>query len=249
MLFDDTPGVPTNVTVSGTVSPGVITVNSSSNNFNFQGSGSISGSATLIKEGSSLLTIVCPASFTGAVFIGGGAIYAGDYSFASVSSITVTNNATLDFGGGPLSGAKPVTVSGTGVNGQGALYNSYNDLPGQVLNITLAGDTVLGGSSRWDLLSGATISGPYKVTVNWSNSGGYGEWNGVTITTNVGGIELATGKLGIKNMGNSFGNPVGMFTIDPGTELDFWTGDGGYSQEYSCPEQWPAANPHPFHNV
>jgi len=230
VLFDDTPGVPTNVTVSGTVSPGVITVNSSSNNFNFQGSGSISGSATLIKEGSSLLTIVCPASFTGAVFIGGGAIYAGDYSFASVSSITVTNNATLDFGGGPLSGAKPVTVSGTGVNGQGALYNSYNDLPGQVLNITLAGDTVLGGSSRWDLLSGATISGPYKVTVNWSNSGGYGEWNGVTITTNVGGIELATGKLGIKNMGNSFGNPVGMFTIDPGTELDFWTGDGGYSK-------------------
>ncbi|HKW30863.1 MAG TPA: hypothetical protein VJT54_16135 [Verrucomicrobiae bacterium] len=230
VLFDDTAGISTNVTVSGTVSPGVITVNSSSNHFNFQGSGSISGPAALIKEGSSLLTMVCPASFTGAVFIGGGAIYAGDYSFANVSSITVTNNATLDFGGGPLSGAKPVTVSGTGVNGQGALYNSYNDLPGQVLNITLAGDTVLGGSSRWDLLSGATISGPYKVIVNWSNSGGYGEWNGATIATNVGDIELATGKLGIKNMGNSFGNPVATFTVDPGTELDFWTGDGGYGR-------------------
>jgi hypothetical protein len=98
------------------------------------------------------------------------------------------------------------------------------------LNIALAGDTVFGGSSRWDLLSGSSISGPFKLTVNWSNSSGYGEWNGVTIATNVGGIELATGKLGIKNMGNSFGNPTATLTIDPGTELDFWTGDGGYNK-------------------
>ncbi|HEV2434939.1 MAG TPA: hypothetical protein VG077_02980 [Verrucomicrobiae bacterium] len=230
VLFDDTPGVPTNITVSGTVSPGTVTINSSANDFTFGGSGSISGLAGLIKEGSSLLTIASPASFTGPVFIGGGTVYAGDYSFADVSSITVTNNATLDFGGGPLSGARPITVSGAGVNGQGALYNSYNNLPGEVLNISLAGDTVLGGSSRWDLLSGSTISGPYQLTINWSNSGGYGEWNGVTIATNVGDIELATGKLGIKNMGNSFGNPVAAFTVDPGTELDFWTGDGGYGR-------------------
>ena len=162
--------------------------------------------------------------------IAGGMVYAGNYSFTDVSSVTVTNNATLDFGGGPLSGARPITISGTGVNGEGALYNSYNDLPNEVLNITLAGDTVFGGSSRWDLLGGSAISGPFKLTVNWSDNNGYGEWNGVTITTNVGDIELATGKLGIKNMGNSFGNPVGTFKVDPGTELDFWTGDGGYNK-------------------
>ncbi len=230
VLFDDTTGVPTNVTINGAVSPDVVTVNSSTNNFTFGGSGSITGAGGLVKGGSSLLTIVSPADFTGPVLISGGTVYAGNYSFTDVSSITVTNNATLDFGGGPLGGNKPITVSGTGVNAEGALYNSYNDLPGQVLNITLAGDAVFGGSSRWDLLSGSTLGGPHQLTVNWSNSGGYGEWNGLTIATNLGDIELATGKLGIKNMGNSFGNPAGTFMVDPGTELDFWTGDGGYAR-------------------
>ena len=79
MLFDDTAGVPTNVTVSGTVSPGSITVNSSTNNFLFGGSGSITGSGGLVKAGSSWLTILSPANFTGPVLISGGVIYAGDY--------------------------------------------------------------------------------------------------------------------------------------------------------------------------
>ena len=176
------------------------------------------------------MTILSPANFTGPVLISGGVIYAGDFSFANVSSITITNNATLDFGGGSLGGNKLIAVSGTGVNGEGALYNSYNNIPGEVLNVSLTGDAIWGGSSRWDLLSGSAISGPFKLTVNWSDNNGYGEWNGVTIATNVGDIELATGKLGIKNMGNGFGNPAGTFTVDPGTELDFWTGDGGYSR-------------------
>lgn len=230
VLFDDTAGVPTNVTVSGGVAPGRVAVNSSVNHFTFSGSGSITGSSGLVKEGSSWLTIVSPANFTGPVVISGGGVYAGDYSFTEVSSITVTNNATLDFGGGSLGGNKPVMVSGAGVNEEGALYNSYNNLPGQVLSINLTGDTVFGGSSRWDLLSGSSINGPFKLTVNWSNSSGYGEWNGLTIATNVNDIELAAGKLGIKNMGNGFGNPSAVFTVDPGTELDFWTGDGGYNK-------------------
>ena len=230
VLFDDTAAVPTNVTVNGSVVPGSFTVNTSVNSFTFGGSGSITGSSGLVKQGSSLLTLVSPASFTGPVFIGGGTLYAGDYSLANVSSITVNTNATLDFGGGPLGGPKPITVSGTGMNGEGALYNSYNNLPGEILNISLASDVVLGGSSRWDLLSGSTISGPYKLTINWSDSNGYGEWNGVTIAPNVGDVELATGKLGIKSMGNRFGNPAGVFTVDSGAELDFWTGDGGYDK-------------------
>ena len=227
VLFDDTVGVPASVTVNGTVSPGLVTVNSSTNNYTFSGSGSISGVGSLVKEGSSTLTIVCPANFTGPVTISGGTIYAGDFSFTDVSSITITNNSTLDFGGGSYT--LPVTVSGAGVNGEGAIYNSYSDYPLEDLNITLAGATTFGGSQRWDLYEGS-ISGPYNVTISWSNSGGYGEWNTATIATNVGNIELATGALGIKSMGTSFGNPASTFTVDSGTELDFWTGDPGYAK-------------------
>ena len=231
VLFDDTVGVPTTVTVNGTVSPNTITVNSSINSFTINGPGTISGSGSLFKEGSSTLTLDNPASFTGSATLSGGTLYAGNNSFKSVSAITITNNSTLDFGGGTYNTGQPVTVSGTGVSGEGALYNSYNlDIPPQIFNITLAGGTTFGGSARWDF-DGGSLSGPYNVTVNWA-SGGYGEWNSVAIATNVGDIELANGSLGIKNMGATFGNPAASFLVDPGTTLDFWTGDAGYAKNF-----------------
>ena len=230
VLFDDTAGVPTTVTINGTVAPSILTVNASTNDFTINGSGTLGGLGSLVKQGSSALTIVAAASFTGTATIGGGTVYAGNNSFKAVAAITITNNATLDFGGGTYNTGQPVLISGTGVSGLGALYNSYNDAPGEVFNITLAGDTTFGGSTRWDLVGGS-ISGPHKVTVNWA-SGGYGEWNTLAIATNVGDIELASGTLGIKNMGASFGNPSANFIVDAGTVLDFWTGDGGYARNF-----------------
>ena len=242
VLFDDTVGVSNIVTVNGSVSPSLITVNSSTNNFTFSsGTGSpvITGVGTLVKQGSSVLTIDTPQSFAGVVKIGGGTLYAGNNSFNLVSSITITNNSTLDFGGGALTGNKPITVSGTGVTNQGALFDSYPyTLPGNVMNVTLAGNTTFGGSARWDY-DGGSLSGPYKVTINWtttnvaySTANNYGEWNTVAIAPNVGDIEVATGKLGIKNMGSTFGNPAGNVLVDSGTELDFWTSDSGYARNF-----------------
>jgi hypothetical protein len=232
VLFDDTVGVPTNVTINGTVSPSVIVVNSSTNNFTFaQGTSPlISGAGSLLKEGASLLTIFSPQGLTGPVTISGGTIYAGNNCFDLVSSITITNNSTWDIGGATVPGNKPITVSGTGVSGKGAIFDSYGG-SSESLNITLAGDTTFGGSARWDLGS-SQISGAHKVTVNWSTSGGYGEWNTVAIATSVGDIELATGKLGVKSMGTTFGNPTSNFIVDSGTELDFWSGDSGYTKNF-----------------
>ena len=230
VLFDDTVGVPTSVTVTNTVSPSLITVNASTNNFTINGPGSISGFGSLIKEGSSTLTIYNPANFTGTATIIGGTVYAGNNCFRSLTGITITNNSTVDFGGGTYNTGQPITVSGTGFGGLGALYNSYSDDPGEVFNVTLAGDTTFGGSARWDFVGGS-ISGHHKVTVNWAANaanGGYGEWSAVAIATNVGNIEVATGGLGIKNMGTNFGNPSASVIVDSGAELDFYTGDGGY---------------------
>ncbi|MDB6021716.1 MAG: hypothetical protein JWQ04_1573, partial [Pedosphaera sp.] len=106
VLFDDTVGVPTSVTVSGTVISGLITVNSSTNNFTI-GSGTVTGSGGLVKKGSSTLTIFDSGAMTGPVTISGGSIIAGNNTFSSVSSITITNNATLDLSGGTLNGNKP----------------------------------------------------------------------------------------------------------------------------------------------
>jgi Concanavalin A-like lectin/glucanases superfamily len=225
VLFDDTPGVPTNVTVSGTVSPSVMTVNSSTNNFNISG-GTISGSGSLLKKGSSVLDITSSGNFTGPVGIEGGVIYAGNNCFGSVSSIVITNNSTLDIGGGALGGNKPVTVSGTGFNGEGAIFNSYEDYPVNQLNITMAGDTTFGCTARWDLGAGSQITGPYNLTIHWADTNNpYGEWTSVTIGSNVAGITLASGsKLGSHNMDSGFQNPATVITVQTNSQLIFWNG-------------------------
>jgi fibronectin-binding autotransporter adhesin len=155
---------------------------------------------------------------------------AGQNTLGSASSVTITNGATLDLDSQTLN--QSVTVAGAGVGGAGVIINSGNDIYNSVLSVTLNGDAVFGGSGRWDLASGSSISGPHKLTVMRANSGSYGEWVGVTNAMNVGDIELAVGKLGIKNMGTTFGNPAGNFIVDSGTELDFWTGDPGYAKNF-----------------
>jgi autotransporter-associated beta strand protein len=225
VLFDDTIGVPTTFSVSGVVSPASITVDSSTNKFSINSSGQISGSGGLIKQGTSTLTLNVAAGFSGPATIRGGTLKtAGGGALASALSIAVTNGGTLDFAGQTMRGGKAITLSGAGVGGQDALVNSGGELYGNVLNVTLSGDAVVGGSSRWDFASGSTISGSHKLTVRQSSSSGYGEWDGLTIATNVGDIELAVGKLGIKNMGSSFGNLASTLIVDDGCELDFWSG-------------------------
>jgi autotransporter-associated beta strand protein len=234
VLFDDTVGVPTTVTVSNTVAPNTITVNASNNAYSMGGPGTISGSGGLVKQGSSTLTITSAGNFTGPVTISGGAVYAGNNCFDSVASIAITNNSTLDLGGGQISSNKPVTVSGFGLNGEGAIYNSYDNYPKESLNITLAGDTKFGGANRWDLDTGSQISGPHNLTIDWSSNADnhYGQWNSVTIGANVASITLTnaadptsvTNGLGLTGMDAAFQNPGTVLTVSTNCQLVFYSG-------------------------
>lgn len=221
--FTDVADAPTNVVIASSVSPSLITVDATTNYF-FTGTGPITGTGGLVKKGSGTLTMLSGANMTGPVAIGGGRVYAGNFAFTAASSITVTNNATLDFGGADIGGGKPVFVSGTGINNGGALQNSSFDTYGNVLSLTLLGNATIGGSGRWDLANGTTITGPYNLTVNRANKDVYCEWTGVNIASNVGDIELALGKLGVKNMSSSWGNPASKLYVNDGAELDFWSG-------------------------
>ncbi len=224
VLFDDTPGVQTSVTVNGTVSPSLITVNTSTNSFSIA-SGTISGPGSLLKEGTSALSITCSSGLSGTATIGGGSLYAGNNCLNSISAITVSNGATLDFGGGQFSSIKPITVSGAGLNGEGALFNSYPDYPVELLNVTLAGDTSFGGTARWDLASGSQITGPHNLTVDYSGSGGSGQWGDVTIGANVPQITLTNaGTLVVSGMDTSFQNPSTLFNVSTNGQLSFNSG-------------------------
>lgn len=228
VLFDDsitnspTPSTNVNISSGQTVQPSAIT-NNSTLDYTIAGDGEIGGTASLTKRGSSTLTLDVAGSFTGPVNVSGGKLKTTKSALGSASGITITNNATLDFGGVQITGAKPVTVSGTGTVGSGALLNSGGDIYGNVLKLTLAGDSILGGS-RWDLVSGSSLAGPHKATILRSSSGGYSEWDSVVISNNVTGIELAVGNLGLKNMTTSFANPATVLTVNTNCELTFWSG-------------------------
>jgi hypothetical protein len=224
-LFDDTPGVPLSVTVSNTVYPSLVTVDSSANAYTFSGPGSLGGMGAIVKEGTSLLTIDTPSGFAGAVTVGGGTIYAGNNCFSSVGSIVVSNNSTLDFGGGQFNNVTPVTASGTGFNGQGALFNSYQDYPVEKLNVALAGDTLFSGTERWDLGAGSQISGAHNLFVDWSAAGNYGQWNGTTIGADILGVTVTNGSnLGMTAMDTSCQNPGTLFTIGANGQLLLYSG-------------------------
>jgi len=116
-----------------------------------------------------------------------------------------------------------VTCGGTA--GGGALFNSGNDFYNQTLNITLTGHTTFGGSHRWDLTSGSSLSGPFGVKLKFT--GGYAEWDTVSLAANVRDLEIVQGAFGIKGMGSSFGNMTNTLTVRPTAELDFWNSASG----------------------
>ena len=227
VTFDDTTGVATTVNVNGTVIPSMVTVNSSVNSFTIQNgnNGNLSGPANLLKEGTSALTIDTSGGLSGSFIVGGGSLSAGNYSLQSASSITVSNGATLDFAGGYYNSIKPVSVGGLGLNGEGALYNSYANNVSELLNITLTANTLFSGSQRWDMASGSTISGPYSLTLDWSHDGGYGQWNSITIGANVLQVSVTNSTtLGMTGMDTSCLNTGTLFNIGTNGQLVLYSG-------------------------
>jgi hypothetical protein len=227
VTFDDTANVPTTVTLGGTVQPSLVTVDSSVNNFSIvragDGSGVMNGSGSLVKKGTSTLTVNTGGTLTGTATIAGGVVYAGNNSFANLSGITITNNSTMDIGGGSFNNAEPVTISDSGFNGQGAIINSYGNYPTAAFQITLAGDATISGSpQRWDLVSGS-VTGAHTLTI--SGNGSYSmEWNSVTIGVNVANIIFTNGEFGMKYLDNAFQNPATVVTVASNAKFDFWNG-------------------------
>jgi hypothetical protein len=236
VLFDDTPGVPTTVAVTNTVVPSVVNVNATNNSYTFNGPSGMSGYGSIIKSGPSTLNIFTPSGFAGSVAIKGGLVYAGNNCFRSVSSISVTNGTTLDLGGGGFNNLTPITLAGSGVSGQGALINSYNDSPGELVNLIMTGDTLLGGSARWDMASGSQINGAHNLSFDMSGAGGYGQWNGVSIGANVPQITVANASsLGLTSMDTSCQNPATLFNISTNGQLVLYSGGfNGSVNLYNC---------------
>ncbi len=137
-------------------------------------SGIISGAGSLVKSGNGRLILGAANTYTGPTVIKSGVVVAqNSAAFGSaVTGTVIESGATLDIGSTLAANAlnlgnEVFTVSGTGVNGLGAIVN---DKAAQQISafgkIVLAGDTTFGAVGRWDIRSSTptlTLNG-YTLT-------------------------------------------------------------------------------------
>ena len=120
----------------------------------------------------------------------------------------VAEGATLDLGANNVNlGLEPVTVSGAGVDGQGAIVNTSGDptFVGPNLRfVTLVGNTTFGGTGRWDLRSEPATAAnawlltggqAFKLTKRGTNTVAL---VGVQVDPALGEIEIQEGTLAVE---------------------------------------------------
>ncbi|HEY1786856.1 MAG TPA: autotransporter-associated beta strand repeat-containing protein, partial [Verrucomicrobiae bacterium] len=124
----------------------------------------IGGAGSVTSEGAGgTLQLAGANTFTGSVLVTNGSTLqlGSSTALGSGSSNTViANGSTLDANG--YAAGKPIVVSGTGVNGNGAITDTGGAVYGLANSITLAGDTTFNYPNRWDLdaasFGGVTLS-------------------------------------------------------------------------------------------
>jgi autotransporter-associated beta strand protein len=239
----------TTVNLSGNVWPGYTDVNATQN-YTFTGSGSLTG-GTLRKEGSGTLTLATNNSYAGLTDVRAGVLYVtgsiGNNSLVSITGGTLKagatgalgtnstigtqiNGGTLDINGINLT-TEPVSVQGSGVGNAGAIVNNGAQQTSALTNVTLTGDTTLGGSGRWDIRgSGAQLStggGSYNLTKTGGN-----QVSLVTATVDaaLGNITINQGVLAFQTSTSSLGDPTKNLTIGSGAILGLYNSTGSLSK-------------------
>ena len=183
----------------------------------------ISGFGKLIQNGTSILALNgSNSAFAGEIIVANGTLQAGNVASlgTAAASVTVSNGATLDVNGQKFNNNQPITASGAGVGGNGAIVNNSTNSPNQILrNVTLAGNTTFGGTSGWDIHStgnaafDATLStsgNAYKLTKVGDNTVSV---FGALVDNALGDIDVQAGTLSFERLTSSLGNPANIVTV------------------------------------
>lgn len=228
VLLDDTAtGFTLDIAAGAAVVPAVIT-NDSANAYTINGPGRISGGTSIVKRGDGTLTLASTNDFTGVVWIEQGTLQIGNNSAlgATDAGTVISSGATLDVGNPTAAanavnlGVEPITVSGGGVFGGGAIVNNTATAQQNAVRIvTLVGDTTFGGNGRWDFRgAGAALStggNGYKITKVGANQV---TLVGVAVDPALGDIDVQQGTFSVETS-TTVGDPTKTIALQPGTTL------------------------------
>ena len=191
----------------------------------------ISGTGSVNYEGGTTLQLSGANSFSGNLAVNNNStlqLGSGSAVGAATGGLTVSSGSTLDVNG--IAVVKSITVSGTGVGGNGALTDTGGGLGdsavGLATNVTLAGDTTFNFPVRWDLgqpNSGSVLStsgSAYNLTMVTAPDI-YHEWRNLAVDAALANINVNSGTLGIVGS-TSLGNPDSTITVASGASMAFY---------------------------
>jgi autotransporter-associated beta strand protein len=200
--------------------------------------GTITGAGSLIKNGSGTLTINgANSGLTAPVQINAGIVKAGSGTALGATGIVINNGGTLDIVGLDL-GSIPVTVSGAGAGGVGAIESSgaprnTGNAGTGLSSITLAGDATVGGSGPWDtdpvknlgwwgINNGTLSTGTSNYNLTKVGLNQFGLSGGTSVDSALGNIDVQQGLLAFQGGVSSMGNPASNITIRAGATVSFF---------------------------
>ena len=201
-LFDNTAASGGAVTLNTTVNPGAITINTTGKDYTISGSGSISGAASLTKNGTGTLTLSNANAYTGGTNVTVGTLELGTQTGFGTGAVTLAAGTTFqqsNFEGNSAAGALPnaFVLSGSGKVTMNMPFGFKDVWLSQVVSGT-GGFTVQGGSRQLNLTNANTFSGGLILTnadnriVIWNlTSLGTGTFRTERTATGSGNLETA----------------------------------------------------------
>jgi fibronectin-binding autotransporter adhesin len=195
----------------------------------------LTGSGALVMSGNGTLTMSGDSSgYNGPVSVNGGTLSVqNSISLATALTTTIASGGALDIANNNVALAfEPITVSGSGVGGNGAIVNSsgygFGAIATSFQTVTLAGDTTIGGPGRLDFRSTDPVGGADATLSTGGNaynltkvSGSVLQLASVQIDNALANITVQAGTLGIQGNMPSLGNPAGTITVSGAAILQF----------------------------
>jgi autotransporter-associated beta strand protein len=209
--------------------------------------GDITGAGTLIKDGAGKLTVNGNNfGLTSVVQINGGTVKTATASALGNVGVIITNSATLDLVGRNLN-SLPVTVSGTGVGGNGAIISTGPPLVtgaagNGLTTITLAGNTTVGCTGPWDtdpvknlgawgINGGSLNSGNASYSLTKVGSGQFG-LTGASVDAALGHIDVQQGLLSLQGGTGGLGEPSSNLIVRAGATVSFFDTSASFDKRF-----------------
>ncbi len=189
------------------------------------------GSGNIVKSNANILLLpTANPTYSGTFTAIGGTIRptaAANALGDAVGGTVIGSGATLDVNALNL-GGEPVIASGAGVGGNGAIINGSATGQNNALRVvTLAGNTVVGGTGRWDIRT----NGPTPLNASLSTGGNAYSLTKVAanqvslvdavVDPALGDININSGILSFE-FGSGAGNPANTVNVGPNATLQFF---------------------------